>query len=458
MSDTSPRPPAIAELPGRFLAALPTHFDRLRLSAGELERLQTQRLRSVLGAALDRSAFHRARLDGLDPWSFTLADLPALPTMTKADVMANFDDVVTDRRLRLDALELHLASAGPAPRLHLDEFVVMSTGGSSGLRGVFVADVAAAADQMAAVVRGGLAGVAAITGWPPPVPVPVTIVAAPTSVHATRCLSSLFLHGGVAEITYAPVTEPFEHIVDVVDAARPMLLIGYPSVVARLAARQSEGGMSIRPVSVVVTSEHLSHEQAEAIADGFGVAPTNSYGTTEGLMGSCPSGSDVFTFASDVAIVEFVDRDDRPVGRGVRADHVLVTNLANHVQPLIRYRIEDAMVEADPSTGDGHQRARLDGRDDEEMTIGDVTVHPLTIRSVLGRFAAVGDYRVVASASGIDVEVVATRARLDVDEVRRSLATALAHAGASNALVHVAAVDEIPRDPRTGKVRRFAPA
>ncbi|WP_222598752.1 hypothetical protein, partial [Klebsiella sp. Kps] len=62
------------------------------------------------------SPWHARRLAHVDPDTLTGDDLSIIPVMTKADVMANWDDVVTDRRLTLELAEAHLvqvASGGP---------------------------------------------------------------------------------------------------------------------------------------------------------------------------------------------------------------------------------------------------------------------------------------------------------------------------------------------------------
>ena len=269
-----------------FFASMPDHFQRLQWDSEQLARLQTQRLHELLRVAVDRSAFRHGRLGDLDPETATLDLLPSLPPMTKAEMMGAYDDVVTDRRITLEGLQHHLDEVGDEPVLHLDEFVVLASGGSSGVRGIYASDLKAASEQMAAVVRGGLARVAAMMDWPLPGPIPTTIVAAASCVHATRALSSTFLDGRMNTITFAPATLPFAEIVRRVAAAQPMLLIGYPSLIARLADEQLDGRLSIEPMAVTVTSEHLTADSAARISAGFGVPPTNSYGTSEGLMGT----------------------------------------------------------------------------------------------------------------------------------------------------------------------------
>jgi phenylacetate-coenzyme A ligase PaaK-like adenylate-forming protein len=308
-------------------------------------------------------------------------------------------------------------------------------------------------DFFGAVLRSGLTQVATMMGWPPPMPLPIVLAAAPTGMHATRALITL-AEGRVAAPVYAPATLPFDEVVRRVEAAQPMLIAGYTSTIARLADERAAGRLTASPQMVVVTSEQLTPELSARIARGFGAPPANNFASTEGLIGSAPPGSDIFDFASDLAIVEFVDAQDRPVAPGDPADHVLVTNLANHTQPLIRYRLDDRMVEAEPSPLHGHQRARLQGRNDAELDLGGVRVHPLTLRAAFLKFPQISEYQVFYGPGRLRADVVAS-GPVDTAEVERELAAALAAAGAPGATIAVRSVDALERDPGTGKVRRF---
>jgi phenylacetate-CoA ligase len=75
--------------------------------AGRFRQERRDRLRDLLRTARASSPWHRDRLAGVDPDGFEEADLAGLPPMTKDDLMANWDGVVTDRRLRLDLVEGH---------------------------------------------------------------------------------------------------------------------------------------------------------------------------------------------------------------------------------------------------------------------------------------------------------------------------------------------------------------
>src|SRR6185369_1596426 len=70
---------------------------------------------------------------------FEGAPLEALPILTKATMMEHFDDLLTDRRIRLADVERHLEQLPAVPR-YLGRYRVCSTSGSTGRRGFFVFD------------------------------------------------------------------------------------------------------------------------------------------------------------------------------------------------------------------------------------------------------------------------------------------------------------------------------
>ena len=355
MTRPTDAPSWFEEAGASFVAGMPAHFERLTWSAERLRDHQEQQLRRLLAAAMSGSAFHRRRLSGVDADTFTLDDLASLPVMTKSEMMSSFDEVVTDPRLRRDSVEAHVRTAGAEPVTLEGGFLPLASGGSSGERGIFVYDQAATVTYVSSFVRTGMARFAALVGWPPPMRVSIAIVGAPAAIHATSATPHLM--SAFADLTFAPATLPFDEIVERVAAARPVMLAGYPSMIAELADAQAAGRLAIEPLTISPSSEQLTTELAARITEGFGVAPSSGFGTSEGLQGNAPAGSDEFTFASDCVIMEFVDERERPVPVGTTADHVLITNLYNPLQPLIRYRLDDRMTPLPAAPDHGHQRA-----------------------------------------------------------------------------------------------------
>lgn len=436
------------------LAAYPEQIARMAWDRDRIRVHQRERLRELLGHAAEHSPFHARRLAGVDLDAVGPDDLTALPVLTKAELMAGFDAAVTDRRVTRATAEAALARTVAEPRPLPGDHVAFTTGGSSGERGVFVHDVDATVQFVGAVTRALVARLAA-TGGPPPGGLPTAMVAASSAVHLTGAAPA-FTAGGRMPVRYlpVPVTLALPEMVARLNTMAPAMLFGYPTALARLAAERRAGRLRIAPVAVTCSSETCTPELRAEISAGFGVPVVDAFASTEGLVGATVPDGDVLTLAEDGCVVELVDAVNRPVPPGTPSAKVLVTNLYNRVQPLIRYELADSMVEV--PGGGGHLRVRVQGRADEEFRYGAVAVHPLVVRSVLVRSAGVEEYQVRQTARGIDVAAVAPGG-LDRTGMQERLRAALAAAGLARPEVTVATVAALPRHPETGKLRRFVP-
>src|SRR4051794_32896320 len=104
-----------------------------RLSAAELARLRQQRLERLLAHAREHSAFWRERIP-----AGALA-LDRVPPLDKAEMMARYDELVTDPALRRDDL-LGWIGSRRRDEFYAGRYRVMTTSGSSGHKGLFVYD------------------------------------------------------------------------------------------------------------------------------------------------------------------------------------------------------------------------------------------------------------------------------------------------------------------------------
>ena len=147
---------------------------------------------------------------GIDPGALSEADIASLPVMTKTDLMGNFDDIVTDRRLTRELCERHLGELAGDAYL-LGEYHVVASGGSSGQRGVFVYGWDAWAICWASMVRfpqRDWAADPALAG----VPRVAAVVAASRATHISAALRHTFATPRIPE-HLIPVTQPLEQIV-----------------------------------------------------------------------------------------------------------------------------------------------------------------------------------------------------------------------------------------------------
>ena len=124
-------------------------------------------------------------------------------------------------------------------------------------------------------------------------------------------------------------------------------------------------------------------EHRAAVAAAFGVPILNVFGSSEGLFGASGPNETTLTFASDMCIVELVDEHDRPVPAGTPSAKVLVTNLYNRVQPLIRYELTDSFVREPDAPEHGHLRATVTGRAAELLHYPTIDIHPLAVETVV---------------------------------------------------------------------------
>jgi DNA-binding MarR family transcriptional regulator len=85
---------------------------------------------------------------------------------------------------------------------------------------------------------------------------------------------------------------------------------------------------------------------------------------------------------------------------------VLLTNLHNRTQPLIRYELTDHFIRR-PADGDPYLHATVEGRADEAFRYGTVTVDALMIRTAMVKAPQVAEYQVRQTGNGIDVAVIA---------------------------------------------------
>src|SRR5262249_16657051 len=105
---------------------------------------------------------------------------------------------------------------------------------------------------------------------------------------------------------------------------------------------------------------------------------------------------------ADWAILEVVDRNNEPVPAGGPGEKVLLTNLYNHIQPFIRYEINDVVTMSPGPCPCGNPLPHIlhvDGRTDELLWIQDGVgfrkLHPYVFVDVLDEFPAVGWYQVI---------------------------------------------------------------
>ncbi|MGA8114952.1 MAG: hypothetical protein WCA46_14900 [Actinocatenispora sp.] len=433
-------------------AALEDHVARLDWPRERIERYQEQRLRAFLSHAAERSPFHARRLRGLDPSAATVADLARLPVMTKQEAQDEWDAIVTVPGLTRDRAEEVLAGQRWFSYLPSGE-QFFSSGGSSGVRGVYVWDwdlfVSLACLAWRTQAREQR------RGTPPEHPARLAVLAAGEPPHASTPLFDVPVEPGTDTVVI-PAGAPFGDITAAVQSARPDHLVGYATLVAQLARATLTGGLDIRPVRVSTNSEPLLDEDREAIRAAWGAPVHNLWGSTEiGVQAVGCGHADGLHVCEDEVVLERVDEDGRPVGPDEPAARTLATGLGNRTFPFLRYDLGDqvTVLPGPCACGSAYTRlADVAGRRDDDFRYPTGTVPASAFRYVLGTDPRISEYQVRQTATGAEILVVGSP---DTAALTASVMAALRRHGLPDPRISIEVTDQLHRLGATGKLRRF---
>jgi phenylacetate-coenzyme A ligase PaaK-like adenylate-forming protein len=442
-----------------------------RMRPEKILALQERRLRRLVGWAKERSPFHARRLASVDPARFKLAEIPPL---TKAEMMEHFDEFLTDRELKREELEDFIGDPERLGRYYRDRFVITRTSGTQGVPALIVQDRSVLDLLFALQMTRGTtfssnplgiisrylrpARLAAVTIGKGFYPSAVGLAYAPPA--ARRLVDRFWL-------THI---EPLDDVVAALNRYQPDVLLGYANVLEILArealAARLRLGQRTPLRQVINMSEPLSTGARRLITQAFGLPVTNNYASGECMFLSlgCPEGHGMHLQA-DWAVLEVVDREYRPVPPGHRGDRVLITNLANTLQPFIRYELPDAVTvspEPCPCGSPLPLIKEVAGRSDELVWVRDGEryrqIHPYVFIDVLDAHPPLGWYQVIQHERNRFLlrAAPAPRRHLNRDELRRLLEHGLRRFGLADVIeFNIEITDRLAPDPKSGKLKRI---
>jgi phenylacetate-CoA ligase len=385
-------------------------FDRVGSGARQRER----RFARLLSAA-QASPLYRQRLRGAAVSS--LSDLQAIEPVDKVELMQRFDEWSTDCAVTRAAVDAFLERPSPLADAFLGQYVVWTSSGTSGTPGIFVQDAQslAAYESLDALrLRGSATRKLPLPAWS--IGQRIAYVGATGGHFAGAVSVERARHLADASAMpphrwFMPVVQTFSVQTALPELAHdlqqfaPTVLITYPSCAAALAQRQRGGGMRLRLAEVWLGGEQLSEAQRALLRSAFDCPLRNNYGASEffSIAWECEHGR--LHANDDWVVLEPVDRQMRAVVPGATPHAVLLTHLANHVQPLLRYRLDDAVrftgercpcgsafpvIEVQGRAGHTLLLRAADGRT--------VTVLPLAVQTVIEEGAQVTQFQLLCTA------------------------------------------------------------
>lgn len=430
------------------------HINNKRLSREAFQAKQLGKFRQFVHDVQQHSPYyadlihkHRITPQTCHPKDF--------PILTKREVMANFDAIVTDRAITKKSVAQFCNQSQNHLDLFNDQYCALHTSGSSGEVGYFVHSKIDMVRGITSLLRinprvklrkkqFSIAYVGALGGH----------FTAPTmiSAHQHTFLKKAF------PIEMIDINDPLDTIVAKLNAWQPDLLMSYGSMLARLSEQQLRGDLNIHPFIIRNGAEPLTTQTQTLVQQAFGINVQNIYASTEHLvMGFALPEYHGMYLMEDVLYFEF------------ESDHTLVTNLANYTQPLIRYRMEDVLEPIEdpnpiyPFTKIKNVVGRVEhtpifinqyGREDfiSPMFLTDIAIENLRRY----QFQLIDNTSFVFKLEPVLGLHSEAKTKLK-NEVKHWLDTLLTRKNMKNVHFNIEEVDNIPIDPKTRKFRLILP-
>ena len=423
-----------------------------RLSREKLAALQENRLRKLVRFARENSPYYRKLFAGV-PEDFALS---ALPPTSKPEMMASLDDVLTDRRVTRQRIDEFTRDPDHIGRMLDGKYLVFRTSGSTGHPATVLYDQAcvdvssavaalrtfARREDLRAFMSHGkkTAGVFADGGFY-------------LACGMSRYLQ-LRMPGKQTKIT-VDVNLPEEEIVRRLNDFQPAMLSGYPSNLALLACHEE---LSIRPDAVITGGELLTDAVRAKLHRKFGCTVQTHYSCTEGGEIACECQEGHLHINEDWVILEAVNADGRPVPPGTLSDKVLITNLANTIQPFIRYELTDRVIIHDEPCPCGRKTRWLsiEGRTDDTLTFaGGVRIAPMSLYRILEEVPSVRRFQLVQKEPArLELRLESPEPEAAFAEAKKKLLAFLHEKGLTDVVIIPS--DRPPQaDPVSGKFKHI---
>lgn len=429
-----------------------------------IDKIQSKRLSEMISYARTYSPFYKNLYSHLPEF---IVEISNLQVTRKKDLMADFDQWITNRDIKLQEVQAFVNDQSNIGLPYLQDYTVATTSGTTGVPGVFLMDPHAMKVTSSIAVR-------MLTSWLSAKDI-IRIL-----VRGRRFSMIMAKNGHYASSTAAArmqkrlsknflalsAQQPVHELVQALNNFKPDLLAPYASIASLLATEQEKRKLDIHPVLIALSAEGLPESEYSRIAKIFDTTVGNSYASTECpfLSYSCKQGW--LHVNSDWVVIEPVDQNYRPVAPGVQSYTVLITNLANRIQPIIRYDLGDSIIlKAEPcSCGNNLPAIKVTGRSSEVLTFktaaGElISVPPLAFSIMVDNIPGAESVQVVQTAE----DQLRIRLRHSgtntLAELRQNVHDAVRRLLDERSLNHISVTigDEPPEQTAAGKFRGAIP-
>lgn len=351
-----------------------------------LNRTQRKKLKEIVDYARLHSEYYKKLYENV-PLNFN--SIEELPVTNKSVLMSHFDDWVTDKAVRLNGLSKFIADPALIGTKFLGKYHVAITSGTTGKNGIFITDsretkLSSEINKKSKLSWMGASGLAKLL-------IKGLRIAAVTATGEHYGFIAGIVHMKSENkfwgdrIKVISIHEPVSVIVRELNSFQPTIIMGYGSMISLLASEQAAGRLGISPVFIEVMSEKLTDSEFEKVGKVFDIKPYQMYGATEIPFASPLCRCGWYHMNTKAVILEPVDKEGKRVPDGTLSHTLLITNLANKTQPMIRYDIGDCiMINPDKcKCGNPDPAFKVEGRSADALVFINETGEEVVIPSLV---------------------------------------------------------------------------
>lgn len=358
------------------------------LSPNERANVRMERLKELVNYARLHSPYFKELYRNIND-EFTLTDLPMT---NKTELMKDYSKWVTDSDVNLeDVLDFIYHNENIYDK-YLEKYTALTTSGTTGNPMPMIRDA------YHNTIHGVLMQTRLLRDVDPDIMNTTKYKTAAYIVTEKNVSSySSFLraknaHPGYENnMTAIPLLDSVEKNLDRIQEFQPDLITAYPSVLGPVIKAQKSGRIQIAPKAIATSAELLTQNMYHSLRETFQCPVLNNYCSTEGgeAAMSCTEGK--LHINDDWIIIEPIDKNGNPVKEGEWSDGILITDLTNYIQPIIRYYMSDRVrIHTEPcACGSSFPIMEIRGRVGENLNVGGKDILGLSLIYILEKVEGV---------------------------------------------------------------------
>ena len=334
-----------------LLDAFRLFYHRRWLSEKKLQRYQLKKLNQLIQFAKKHSEYYQQVIPFDSISSFD--QFEEIELLNKQRLMENFDTINTLGYQLENVMEYALSKEQRKDYYgyYQDRVVVGLSSGTSGNKGVYLTDRRLTKKlPFVFLARSGI---------------PLKLLPYRISFFL-RVFSQGFqdINSPLIKLQYIHTMSESKVMIEKIRSQRSNIIMGPPSLLRKLLPYKDELKKTVK--LIVSYAEVLEKAQKVEFEVEFGAKVIEIYQASEGQMASACSYGNLH-INEDLVYVELFDEQGRQVNEPNKVASMIITNLVNYVQPLIRYQMND-MIRLGHPCGCGSRFRVIDtivGRSDD---------------------------------------------------------------------------------------------